>query len=49
MHWAEYGGIGAAVVSTLAAVVGELLAAGVSWPWWDNAAPAGGEHKPKAN
>ena len=35
LHWAEYGGLGAAVVSTVAAVVGELLAGGVmkGWPW----------------
>jgi hypothetical protein len=36
LHTAEYGGLAVAVVSTLAAVVGELLSAGVSWPWWEN-------------
>jgi hypothetical protein len=36
LHTAEYGGLAVAVVSTLSAVVGELLSAGVSWPWWDN-------------
>jgi hypothetical protein len=36
LHTAEYGGLAVAVVSTLAAVVGELLSTGISWPWWDN-------------
>jgi len=45
LHTAEYGGLVVAVVSTLSAVVGELLSAGVSWPWRDNRSQKGSHPK----
>ncbi|KAL4541183.1 hypothetical protein Ndes2526B_g05726 [Nannochloris sp. 'desiccata'] len=45
LQTAEYGGLAVAVVSTLSAVVGELLSAGVSWPWWDNRSQKGPQAK----
>jgi hypothetical protein len=45
LHTAEYGGLVVAVASTLSAVVGELLSAGVSRPWWGNRGPKGSHSK----